>query len=449
MNEPFERTHLTDKPAIVGARWWQESMAIAGDPVARRQALQAISIMGASILGVGIIGAVAGSAGDDTRVEKRDALAMQRDYGWNFGAETEALTFDGSTYARYDNKAILSLVNDLTPTSAALRPYYIPTLFQSLLSTPRVTLPEATPGAKALHSVLVPIQTPAMREAYRQGKALATLFQGASDDCAVLVDLDGPLAVAFAAGASSLFEPVFAFDNWPHPLGVVPAHLTLAAVAHYQPLFVKNKGSRPASRVPPLFVLDRGRLNPYSSENTQFDNRYLARVPTGPNLLALGDRKLLYVVPSASYNREADDLNADFVAYGKSGIDVRMIAASDLTPEAGPTAAPPGVPADDWPPYYYGGSAESHHGFWTESGWGPPPRPAPRAPSGTSGLVKAYRPTPRSTQYNSAGTGMSKTRPSTMGTMPVVVAATSGLIVGAAVSRSGSFGRYSSSWGGG
>lgn len=453
MNEPFERTHFSDKPGIIGARWWQESLAIAGDPVARRQALQALSIVGASLLGVGVIGsltcAAASGGDDDTRLEKRDALAMQRDYGWDFGSETEPLTFDGQTYAPFDRNALVTLVNDLTPSTAGLRPYFVPTLLQAPFGVPKIIVQGKTTPPRLLKDVLVPINTAAMRDAYRQGKALASLFEGTPGDRVVIADLEGPLSVAFAAGAASLFEPVFVLDNWPHPLGVVPAHLTLAALAHYQPLFVRARSARKGTSYP-LFVLDRNRLNGYTSENTQFDNRYVARLPSASNLKSLGDSRVLYIVPSGSYDRECDDLNADLVEYGKSGIEVKMSAASDFSADATAASTPPaGTAPEDWPPFYYGGSPDSHYSFWDDYGWNKPQRPVRRPATGVSGLSRSYRPAPRATAFSSSGTGTTKSRPPTVGAVPVVVAAATGVIVGAAVSRSGSYGRYSSSWGGG
>jgi len=70
-----------------------------------------------------------------------------------------------------------------------------------------------------------------MQNAYRAGKALASLFAGVPPHTMVIVDLPGPEAMAFAAGMAELFDPCFTFENWPHPRGVVPAHLTLAAAA--------------------------------------------------------------------------------------------------------------------------------------------------------------------------------------------------------------------------
>ena len=71
------------------------------------------------------------------------------------------------------------------------------------------------------------------------------------------------------------------------------------------------------------------------------------------------------------------------------------------------------------------------------------------AANGVSSLASAYTPTARSTSYSGIGTGTAKTRPASMGAVPVLVAAGTGVVVGAAVSRNGSYGRYSSSWGGG
>src|SRR5207248_11566870 len=122
-------------------------------------------------------------------------------------------------------------------------------------------------------------------------------------------------------------------DNWPHPLGVVPSHLTLGAVLYYRPLFMRLRGSR-TGRAPPVFVLDRNRLARYTDEETQFDNRYVARLPTATNLQSLGIRRVLYIAPDQSDMRELDDLNADFVAFRDASIDVKVMPLSDLMPPA-------------------------------------------------------------------------------------------------------------------
>lgn len=450
MNEPFEKTHSSNKPAIIGARWWQESLSISADPVARRDTLRAVTMVGLSLLGVGVAGSVicAVASEDDTKVSRQNALQVQRDYGWDFGAEAEPLTFDGQTLASFDRNALATLVQDLTPATATLRPYFVPSLLQSPLSTPRITIEGKSSPPRLLKDILVPIHTYVMQRAYRQGQSLASLFSGVAADRAVLVDMPGPSSVAFAAGAASLFEPVFLFDNWPHPLGIVLTHLTLAAIAYYQPLFVRVKNSR---KVPsfPLFVLDRDRLNPVANESTQFDNRYVAKMPSASNLLTMGVKRLLYIVPDTSYSPESNDLNNDFVEYGKAGIEVRMCDASAFVPDPSNKTPPPSdAGPDDWPPYFYGGSSISHLGFWDYYAWNPPRAPVSPAPV-VRDDSRNYRPVPRATEFSFSGTGVSKTVPPSFGIVPVLVAAATGAIVGIAVSRTGSFGRYSSSWGGG
>ena len=85
--------------------------------------------------------------------------------------------------------------------------------------------------------------------------------------------------MALAAALAARFCPVFTFDNWPHPLGVVPSHLTLGACLYYLPLFLEAAQTRPQP-APPLFVLDANRLDPYRDQPDQFDNRYVAPVPS-------------------------------------------------------------------------------------------------------------------------------------------------------------------------
>src|SRR5512134_2701213 len=110
--------------------------------------------------------------------------------------------------------------------------YHVGTLVESLFATPITRLPDPQDGRPAPDSapfkrvadVLMPVVTPAMQRAYGVGEALARLA-GWRSGLAVLADLPGPEAVAFAAGAATTFEPVLLLDNWPHPHGVVPSHL--------------------------------------------------------------------------------------------------------------------------------------------------------------------------------------------------------------------------------
>jgi hypothetical protein len=464
--EPFERDEHVDKPGIIGARWWQEGLAQV-DPVARRSALKGILIGAGALVGVGTVIALASSsssaaaqktegADEDFKTDQKLALDMQREYGWNFGATSDRLVFDGTSTAPFDKSRLSSLALDLVPTNASYAPFFV----RSLLDAPtalRKTTPAGDPDTfTPLKDVLVPIFTAAMDAAYRRGKALANLFDAAHHDgtksIAVIVDLPGPEAVAFAAGASSALDPVFLFDNWPHPKGVVASHLTLAACAYYQPLFAA-KNTPPIA--PPLFVLDRNRLSAYSDDAKQFDNRYIARVPSTPVLAKLGISRVLYITPS-DVDRELDDLNDDFVYTVKQGAQLKLLGASALasglapTPPPGTTTTDAGV-VDTGPQYFYGGDPTTHEWFWIDYPWSAPYTPKGGKPpveptfsrTGPS-YVPVARPSPFST--GALAGSLTPPRPIAFGTVPVVIAATTGVILGAKMSRSGSWTR-SSSWG--
>lgn len=456
MNEnkaPFEQDVFLDKPGIVGARWWQRSLAEA-PTVNRRNAIRNVLLAGGGLFGLGALFAVIGAAtsdDDETRTEPRSALDMQKEFGWSFGAASENLTFDGESTKPFDRAALDKLPTDLTPARGELLAYFVQTLFQSPAALPRST-PAGDPAPFIpLRDALRPIFTPAMDLAYRRGRGLASLFKGVPAGAALVVDLPGPEAVAFAAGAAQVFDPVFTFDNWPHPRGVVPAHLTLAACAYYQPLFVRARVARVLG-APPMFVLDSRRLNPYSDDATQFDNRHIARLPGDNALGPLGVKRVLYVVPAASTTQELDDLNDDFVLYDASHIDVKLVAASAFAPDPAGTPLPTGagVPdPEDSPPYYYGGRADAHTWFWKDYPWAETDARAARPPAEES-PGKNYKPRPRATAYSSGAPGGSLTRPRppTFGTVPVLIALGTGAILGAKLSRSGTWNRSSGGWGG-
>jgi len=470
--EPFERDEHVDKPGIVGARWWQEGLAQV-DPVARRSALKGILIGAGALVGVGTVIALASGsssaaqktegADEDFKTDQKAALDMQREYGWNFGATSDSLVFDGKSTAPFDKLHLSSLATDLAPASAMFAPFFVRSLLESPTAL-RKTTPAGDPDTfTPLKDVLVPIFTAAMDAAYRRGRALANLFDAAHHDgtksIAVIVDLPGPEAVAFAAGASSALDPVFLFDNWPHPKGVVASHLALAACAYYQPLFATK--STP-SNAPPLFVLDRNRLAAYADDAKQFDNRYVARVPSTPALAKLGISRVLYITPTDA-DRELDDLNDDFVYTVRQGAQLKLLGATVIASGIAPTP-PPGTTAidagasdggvrDTGPQYFYGGDPTTHEWFWIDYPWSTPYTPKGQKPpvepsfsrTGPS-YVPMARPSPFSTGALSGS--LTPPRPIAFGTVPVVIAAATGVILGAKMSRSGSWTR-SSSWGGG
>jgi hypothetical protein len=446
MTEPFAREEFLDKPGIVGARWWQRSLEAAENAVSRRKAVQAILIAGGVIAGIGLLASVVGAAStarDDFRFESRAALETQKEFGWSFGATTESLTFDGVSKQKFDRDALARLADDLRPASPDAAPWYVPTLFQSVTAVPRSTPREQTTPPTPLKEEIVPIFTPAMDTAYRQGKALAALFKDGGARALVIVDLPGPESVAFAAGASSAFAPAFAIDNWPHPRGVVPAHQALAAAAYYQPLFAKHSSGHGG----PMIVLDRRRLNAYTDDATQFDNRHLARVPGYEALRQLAISRVLYVAPTGT-DKELDDLNDDFVRYQRGVFDVKLVGADAFAPDPSDGAGPPSGPDDERPFYYYGGSLGSNGWFWRDYPWA-------RAPAGAVAPSRVlagatYVPVPRQTPFSSGAPGPTtdRPRPTGFGTVPVVVSVATGLVLGAKLYRSGSWSRSSGGWGG-
>jgi hypothetical protein len=298
-----------------------------------------------------------------------DAQSLQQRQGWNVGQPAEPLEMDGATLKDVDDSdrwrdIARTLPQTMAPAQANLAPFYTPTLFQALVH----------PMNEQLRQMISPLVTNEMRGAFARGQALASLFGevGWPTDTAVIIDVPGPQAVAMAAGMADHFEPVFTFDNWPHPAGVVPSHETLAATLYYAPLFERTKASRPQPAAP-VFVLDRDRLDPYEDDEETFDNRYWAKLPTAENFAALGIKHVMYVNPSRNDSGELDDLNDEFVALDQAGIDVKTVALSDFAEQID-EAQPVYAWNVGWNVnFYFGGCSWWHHHFWDLYGWHCPP----------------------------------------------------------------------------
>ena len=471
--DDFVRTDSVDTPGIVGARWWQEGLEenrAAG--VGRREALKGMLLGGGALPLASAALATFGVTGCDKdedvefKTENRAALKVQQEFGWSFGAPAEPLTFDGQVATPFDKSALARLSTDLAPVVPAHKPYYMPTLFQAPNALPKTKVEMDSP-AKPLADVLKPINTTSMQTAYKRGKAFARMFEKGPKDMALVVDLPGPDAVAFAAGAGKVFDPVFTFDNWPHPRGVVPAHLTLAAAAYYQPTFAKLAKERNKDTALMMLVLDRNRLNAYKDDATQFDNRYLAKLPPVAKLANVNVKRVIYVVPGSSDIPEMDDLNADFVEYSKKDVKVHLVAASDFRQDSDvPEKDRKELEAeDDYPPYVYGGDYEAgggEGGFYADYPVDSDRVKGAKSPTSVS-RAKSYSPSSRTTSYSSSTSGADgTTKTSTTGGFghtSVAVAAAGGVVLGAAAaygararasgtsfgksgsSRSGSFGR--------
>jgi hypothetical protein len=445
---PFERKHGKHEPGIIGASWWREALANVPDPVSRRQAINwALGATGA-VVGMGALLALAAhscSSDDDYQVERRTLLEMQKTYGWSFGASAESVTFDGSSSQPFDRVGLLRMAGDLCPPSARALPYYVPTLFEALGASPTAATEEAE-TIVPLEQVLVPIFTGEMRRAYLQGRALADeLRRGEAKDVAVVVDLEGPSAVAFAAGASAALEPIFVFGNWPHPRGVVQAHRTLAAAAYFQPLFARSS----RQERPPLFVLDRLRLASYSDDANQFDNRYAPTLPRASVLRQWGVSHVLYVTPSSAETSEPWDLSETFVGYNLDGLDVKLVAAqaffadrsvSGADVESAADASALQETANGPGRYYYGGNARTAGWFWHDYPW------SRRAAAGAVTEPNMQRPGAR---YAPPSVPVAPlVAAAALGTVAVAVSRNNGRILGALANRNGSWNRAEGGTGG-
>jgi hypothetical protein len=211
---------------------------------------------------------------------------------------------------------------------------------------------------------------------------------------------------------------------------VVPSHLTLAALAYYQPRFASQKARGAA---PPLFVLDRLRTAPYTEASDRFDNRYYARLPSLPSLAAGGVRTVLYVVASAAALPEPDDLNLVLAASTDDPpVSVSALAVTDFRSEK--EEEPQGA-------VFFGGSPRREATFWPSRAPGALTADdfAPAPAGGRPPETKDHAFVPRR--------GAATVAPPDFGTVPVVVTA-SGLILSAALDRSGSMNRFAGGWSG-
>ncbi len=403
---PFVLQVGYDQDELLGARWWHEALPLPASPpkagraaarevgllATRRSALQKLLLLGggAVVAGFAVRGCSGRGGGGGSTVQTIDhaSLELQRTRGLATGAEAtpftwphERATTDAGT--PLDRSLLPRLAADLRPPDPADRPDHVPTLLQCTTG----------PGGAAFAAELRPVLSPAMQVAFARGEAIRELLGAAArpSQWAFVVDLPGPESVAFAAGLQPRATALFTFDNWPHPLGVVPAHLTLAAIVHYRERFVAATAAADRDRAR-AYVLDRDRLAAYGNEPRRFDNRYRVRLPTAGSLRTRGVAHVLYVVPEGAAPRELDDLAERFVEYDAAGIRVRMLGLGDLT-----LAVPDGDAgaANASPRYYWHGSPLHHWWFWTHFGAASLRAPvAPQRPPRAS-FGDAWAPAPR------------------------------------------------------
>ncbi|MEY3283487.1 MAG: hypothetical protein ACK5RR_03100 [Acidobacteriota bacterium] len=381
-----------------------------------------------------------------------DSLELQKREGWSVGASERPLIYPAGAVAvdsrqkgwsGYDPSYLISVYQPVSPT---WQPFFVPTLLQSL-------------NQPTLSSQIRLFHRGEIAEVYRRAGGLRELIAQTPDAAQTLLvaDLPGPMAVAVGAALADKAILVPGFDNWPHPLGVVPSHETLGSMIYYA-REIEEKRQQVGEKAPVVLLLDSRRLNEYTDNDNQFDNRWLARVPPVNELKQRGIAKVIYLVEDKKQTTELDDLNETFVDWQSQGLEVRMLPLSDFqlaSPSESRLAGGTGAPH-----YYYGGSSLAHWLFFTHFAMSAPSRMAPlqggngfmtrpslnpASLSSPSGFQPAsYRPVSRPTVFASAGVGQTagvgRIRPSGFGRTSVRVSS-NGTITGTRPGRSGSYGR--------
>lgn len=414
--------------------WWEET-------ISRRDA----SKVGLGVAGIAGIASLAG-CGNGEKTVNMDTLEAQKKGGWDVGDKNLRLTFtnvmatdslDGKADAYKDPKKLMAV----TSADGDWKKHEMPTLFQAL-------------EQKTLVPQMKMYATMEMKEAYNRAHGLASLLASTEkpNETLLIIDAKGPVSVAAAAGMAETVQPIFWFDNWPHPKGVTKAHTTLGATLFFARELEQAKAKRDNSKAPAAIVLDANRLNPYTSDTTQFDNRYGVTLPSAEELKKMGVKQILYVTAKEK-SQELDDINDYAVEYEKAGLKLEMLSLTAFKKD--PSYKEDPKEKDPSRGYYYGGNRASHTHFFVyypffvyRPVYGYYPRPtASRRPA--SVRKPAYKPAARKTAFSGRKTGgaagVGRRKPTGMGRISTRVNKSGG-IVG---TKSGSYGRFRSSRGGG
>ncbi len=375
--------------------------------LSRREASARVGKIGVFAGLLGVVGINKMSCGEDEETIDRDSLGLQKEQGWNFGSADKPLTFPDAVlsdstgslgWSNYLDAA--KLQNAYQPKNLVWQPYVVPTLVQSLAQA-------------SLKSQLKPVNSQAMKESYARGLGMKDLLAKSKDmnTAVIMIDLPGPESIAFGAALADSADLVIAFDNWPHPLGVVPSHQTLAAMLFYAQE-VSDKSAKRPDKAPAVILLDSNRLNTYGDADNQFDNRYIATIPTADNLKKSNINSVFYGVPNESTKTESDDLNDDFSSFKEKGVNVALLPMTNFQKQRvaqdtahGKTSALAGTqPAQNV--YYYGGGPSLWPYFFMY--YAMTPRygmPSYSSLPRTSMQRPSYTPTPRPTLFSSRNVG--------------------------------------------
>jgi len=396
----------------------------------------------------------------DTEVDS-DSLDLQKKEGWNVGSTDKFLSFEGSSLTDsrgrnltgYDPNYLISVYQ---PRASQWQPFFVPTLIQSL-------------AQQSLSGQMRPVFNAQMRETYQRAEALRNLISQTPDPSQTLIisELPGAQSIALGAAMADTAQLVPVFDNWPHPLGVVRSHETLGAMAYYAGE-IDEKRSKLKENAPAILLLDSNRLTAYTDQDTQFDNRYQAKLPPADQLKQRGVQQVIYLVKDESQKDELDDINEDLVEWQKQGINVRMLRMSEFKPVDEPTqatvAGTTGTTTTSTVQrhYYYGGSPWASWLFFSHYGYGYPrdvyayrdgrSYSIPRPTTGQTYNPPTYRPQSRPTVFSNSrvggASGVGRARPSGFGRTSVRMSS-DGRVTGTRSGRTGSYGRSGGGWFGG
>lgn len=426
------------------APWWRRM-------ITRREANAQLVRFGATaaLLATAGIAGCGESEEEGTDVE-RDALELQQKEGWNVGSTDRNLplankstsdsrgSLDWSAYLNPD-----ALVKAYAPKNSTWQPYMVVTLAQAL-------------GQSSLRGQIKPTYSRSMEEAYARGLGMREILMKSKnpETTMLVVDLPGPEAVAYGAALADVADPIITFDNWPHPLGVVPSQATLGAMLYYAGEIAEKSAKRKAN-APAALLLDANRLAPFNDPDNEFDNRYLAKIPAADKLTAAKITSVMYAVPDSGRTTELDDINEDFALYKEKGLNVSMVALTDFQPDKTATQDTTRTTRSSHgmyhSTYYYGGGAMFAPWFFYHypmySAYNLPSRSSLPA---TSLNGRSYTPSRRPTMFSSrtvggSRSGVGRQRPTGFGRVSTRVGS-DGRTSGVRAGSSGSFGRSRSGY---
>lgn len=434
-------------------------------PVSRRKALgKVLAWSGGTILAGYLLYQCVSDEDDDVTVTEEDSVALQKKEGWNTGADDLQVAFNAPTemdymgmpsaqWNKYKNPDMLKKV--YMPTNERFKKYSSASLYESL-------------GQKTLQTQMKASANQITKTTFNKGLGVRQILLDAQNPEVnlVVVDLKGWESVAVGAALADVADLIPTFNNWPHPLGEVPAHETLATSLYYASYVEREKAKNTAKKRATVMLLDRnrfesekdGKLKPIKEGN--FDNRYNVDLPTVDELKSAGITNVVYITPS-ELEIEKDDINEEFATYREKGIQVALLPISrfeETKEQVATTNQNPNRTGQYATNYYYGGSPMGSMFFFYHY---PMYRSYYRTsiPSGAYNRYASapnYSPARRTTSFASrsvGGTGgFGKSRPTGFGKVTVNRSMATGKTVGFGSSfrsayrsgggtRSGSFGR--------